>query len=320
MGSERFRWIRWWLGRLGLNRPQPVWRTALVTLTLAALLAALAGAAVLYAGWYNIGATRQHVQIVHSVLEHGMRQSVRHQARDVKVPDLASPDMIQRGALLYRAACAHCHGGPGAAPEDWGKGMQPVPGSLVDAPRKWRPNELYWVTRHGIKMSGMPAWETHLSDAELWAVVAFVQVLPTLTAQRYRDMAAQGGATSQLPHPDSTDAAQDKAVQAPGADLNRLPVQAALGGDAERGRVALTQYACHSCHMIPGVTGSATLVGRPLQDLGKRKLIAGSLPNTHANLVRWIRAPQQFDPQTAMPNMGVSERDARDMAAYLLSR
>jgi cytochrome c1 len=94
----------------------------------------------------------------------------------------------------------------------------------------------------------------------------------------------------------------------------------AVPGNAERGRVALAQYACRSCHMIPGVTGSKVFVGRPLEGLGKRKLIAGSLPNTQENLVRWIRAPQQIDPQTAMPDMGVSERDARDMAAYLLSQ
>jgi cytochrome c len=96
--------------------------------------------------------------------------------------------------------------------------------------------------------------------------------------------------------------------------------QPAVNGDIARGRIALTQYACHACHMIPGVTGSRTYVGRPLEGLAKRKLIAGSLPNTQENLMRWIRAPQQIDPQTAMPDMGVTERDARDIAAYLLSR
>ena len=72
--------------------------------------------------------------------------------------------------------------------------------------------------------------------------------------------------------------------------------------------------------MIPGVTGPDTFVGPPLKDLAARKYIAGHLPNGAANLARWIRDPQQINPQTAMPAMDVTESDARDMAAYLLSR
>lgn len=98
---------------------------------------------------------------------------------------------------------------------------------------------------------------------------------------------------------------------------NRAP--AGLQGDAARGRIALAQYGCRACHMIPGVTGSKAYVGRPLDDMAKRPIIAGSLPNNQANLVRWIRNPQAIDPQTAMPVLGVSERDALDMSAYLLS-
>ena len=94
---------------------------------------------------------------------------------------------------------------------------------------------------------------------------------------------------------------------------------AGVQGDPLRGKIAVTQYACQSCHMIPGVPGSKVYVGRPLGDLAKRKVLAGSLPNEPANLVRWIRDPQSIDPHTAMPNMGVSERDARDISAYLLS-
>lgn len=97
-------------------------------------------------------------------------------------------------------------------------------------------------------------------------------------------------------------------------------VPPAVQGNAARGRIALTQHACHACHMIPGVTGSEVYVGRPLKGLGARRFIAGSLPNTQANLVRWIRNPQEIDPLTAMPVLGVSEADAIDMSAYLLSQ
>ena len=91
-----------------------------------------------------------------------------------------------------------------------------------------------------------------------------------------------------------------------------------LQGDPERGRIALAQHACRACHMIPGLTGPETHVGRPLTDLAEQRFIAGSLPNNQANLVRWIRDPQSIDPHTAMPVMGVSERDALDMSAWLL--
>jgi cytochrome c1 len=92
-----------------------------------------------------------------------------------------------------------------------------------------------------------------------------------------------------------------------------------LQGDPERGRAALAQHACRTCHMIPGISGPETYVGRPLLDLAERRFIAGGLPNNQGNLVRWIRHPQSIDPHTAMPAMGVSERDALDMSAYLLA-
>ena len=93
-----------------------------------------------------------------------------------------------------------------------------------------------------------------------------------------------------------------------------------IEGDPLRGKIALTQYACQSCHMIPAVPGSKVYVGRPLSDLAKRKVLAGTLENNQANVVRWIRDPQSIDPHSAMPDMGVSERDAIDMSAYLLMR
>ena len=92
-----------------------------------------------------------------------------------------------------------------------------------------------------------------------------------------------------------------------------------VAGDPDLGKLALTQYACQSCHKIPGVVGSDTFVGRPLEGLGKRPFIAGNLLNNQPNLMRWIRDPQAIDPTTAMPNVGVSEKDARNISAYLLT-
>lgn len=89
------------------------------------------------------------------------------------------------------------------------------------------------------------------------------------------------------------------------------------GGTPERGRAALRRYGCQACHTIPGVAGASGLVGPPLAGVGQRVYIAGVLPNTPENLVKWIEAPQAVDSLTAMPTLGVSARDARDIASYL---
>jgi cytochrome c2 len=173
--------------------------------------------------------------------------------------------------------------------------MQPLPGPLVDASAHWQAQELYWITRNGIKMSGMPAWQHRLPDEDLWALVAFMQRLPKLTTAEFRGLADSGAA------PQCT--ASWPAAQ-------RLP-------DAARGRRAVTQYACNACHNIPGVTGSDVHVGPPLGGIARRGLIAGVLPNTAEQMVRWITDPGGIKPQTTMPTMQVNEQDARDIAAFL---
>ncbi|CAP43555.1 c-type cytochrome [Bordetella petrii] len=91
------------------------------------------------------------------------------------------------------------------------------------------------------------------------------------------------------------------------------------GADAGRGRERIAEYGCVSCHAIPGVRGPGARVGPPLRHLASRAYLAGVLPNTPANLVRWLRDPPAIAPRTAMPDMGLSEADARDIAAYLLT-
>jgi cytochrome c1 len=89
------------------------------------------------------------------------------------------------------------------------------------------------------------------------------------------------------------------------------------GADATRGRQAIRSYGCGSCHMIPGIREARGTVGPPLLAWGRRTFIAGEAPNTPDQLVRWIRTPQAIEPGTAMPNLGVNDQDARDIAAYL---
>jgi cytochrome c len=91
----------------------------------------------------------------------------------------------------------------------------------------------------------------------------------------------------------------------------------ALGGDPERGAAVIRQADCGSCHTIPGIKAAEGVVGPPLYFFSRRTYIAGELPNTPANLARWIVDPQSVEPGTAMPPLGLNEQQARDVAAYL---
>jgi len=273
-------------------------RLSSVLIALGALLggAAVAGAVALYAGFYDISATHQHLRPTYWLLEVGMRESVQRRARDIEVPPLDDPRLAQRGLALYRAHCLQCHGAPGVAPQPFALGLTPLPANLAHTARERSPAELYWVVKNGIKMTGMPAWAFRLSEGDLWAVVAFMQQLPRLSPEIY---AARARATAVL------DAA------------TATTVDSAPTADAVRGKMALRQYACTTCHRVPGVVGDHPPVGPPLDRIATRTFIGGVLPNTPENMVRWLRSPQTVDPRTAMPDLGVSERDAWDMAAYL---
>lgn len=270
-----------------------------VTLGLLLLATALGAAAFVWSGWYDISANVQHTQPVHSLLEKTMHQSVQRRAAHITPPALDSAALGAQGAACYVAKCVQCHGGPGVAQAEIGRSMQPLPGPLVDAATRWRPQELYWITRNGIKMSGMPAWQHRLPDDALWALVAFMLRLPTLTAAEFRSLTESGA-----------EAACASAVSAaPGAE--------AFAPSAQRGRYAVTQYACNACHNIPGVTGSDVHVGPPLAGMARRALIAGAVPNTPEQMQRLLTDPRSIDPQTTMPAMQVNGPDARDIAAFL---
>lgn len=88
-------------------------------------------------------------------------------------------------------------------------------------------------------------------------------------------------------------------------------------GDADRGKLLLQQYGCIACHRIPGVRNASGVIGPPLDRLGRRVYIAGTLVNSPSELASWIREPERLKPGTGMPNAHVTEHDARDMVAYL---
>jgi mono/diheme cytochrome c family protein len=253
-----------------------------------------AGFILLLSGAYSTSATTQHFRVTHRLLDIGLQYSVRTASRDIEVPALDRPGMVEHGAACYVKYCVQCHGAPGVGPTDEGKGLLPIPDPLAQTAREWPSQWLYYVTSKGVRMTGMPAWEYRISSNGRWATVAFMKQLPFLTADQY-------GALQASVHPSDCE-----------------PATESVPYSEERAKVTLRQYACDSCHIIEGVVGPRNYAGPVLVDWSKRKYIAGIAPNTHENLVRWIRDPQAMSPGTLMPDLKVAEAHARDMATYLM--
>ena len=160
-------------------------RTIIASLLIAALLVVLGAGAVIYAGMYDVAATSPHSRLTSWLLETARIRSIKAQAAAVQAPPgLDDPAKVLIGVEHYAAHCAVCHGAPGVPKGDIGRGLYPPPPDLAKTASLYTPAELFWIVKHGIKMTGMPAWSDH-SDDELWATVAFLEKLPGMSEQDY---------------------------------------------------------------------------------------------------------------------------------------
>ena len=100
-------------------------------------------------------------------------------------------------------------------------------------------------------------------------------------------------------------------------ETERAAAEMTGGGTPAKGRAAISRYGCSTCHTVPGVSGANGMVGPPLGQVASRVYLAGRLQNTPDNMILWIQNPQGVDDKTAMPNLGVTDADARDIASYL---
>lgn len=159
---------------------------AAVAILIFVVVCAGAGILLIESGRYDISATKQHTALTRWIFSETMDNSVRYHAGDIDAPPLTDSTKILTGFFHYRSMCAECHGAPGVAPEELAAGLNPPAPDLADAAKDWSPAELYWITKNGVKMTGMPAWGPTHTDDELWAVVAFTKQLPGMTPERYR--------------------------------------------------------------------------------------------------------------------------------------
>jgi mono/diheme cytochrome c family protein len=266
-------------------------RILLSTLAGLLLVGAAGGALFVWSGVYDISATDQHLRPTYHLAKLTMRRAVERRAADIAVPPLGGEAQLARGAALFRAHCVQCHGAPGVAPEPFALGLTPLATPLARSGRERTPAQLYWVVKNGIKMTAMPAWDFRIGEDDLWALVAFMKELPRLSAASYRDF--------------------------PFGSAERREEEAGRRPDPKRGKKALEQYGCIACHEIPALVGPEARLGPTLHGIGAREFIGGVLPNTPQNMVRWLRNPRAYSPNTAMPAVGLTERDARDIAAHL---
>ena len=161
-------------------------RTIIVVLVL--VLAAAAGALV-YSGAYNVAADEPHWQITERLINAVRERSIELRARDLVPPDLSDEKRIASGAGQYAEMCQSCHLAPGVADTELRRGLYPRPPEL--ARHRHDPRGAFWIVKHGIKMTGMPAWGPTHDDATLWSIVAFLQKLPQLDEKRYRELAGK---------------------------------------------------------------------------------------------------------------------------------
>jgi mono/diheme cytochrome c family protein len=284
-------------------------KTVVKTIVVLGILAILAVAAVVYFGLYNVAATNQDGPLLYRFLHYTMRRSVAARSNAVAVPDLSDARYVRNGFDLYRQHCSQCHGAPGVAPDPFAFGLRPEPPNLAEAARWWRSADIYWVIKHGLTKTAMPGWEYRLNEQQLWELTAFVKQLPIISPVKYSEW-------SKLPaQPVSIAAAADEKPNA--AEDVAAAVEKPRPGDPKIGHHAIEQYLCITCHTIPGVTGANTTVGPSLKGIATRQYIAGVLPNTPENMIRWLRDPPKIAPQTAMPNLHIKEQDMRDIVAYL---
>ena len=155
-----------------------------------ALAAALGVFAFMWLGMYNMGADSPHWKATVAMLTMMRERSIEKHAASIQVPaDLDDPAIILKGAGQYAAMCAGCHLAPGVSDSEIRPGLYPQPPNLSRV--RVDPRQAFWVIKHGIKMSAMPAWGFSHDDATIWSMVAFLQKLPGMTPAEYRAIVAK---------------------------------------------------------------------------------------------------------------------------------
>ncbi|HEX3991856.1 MAG TPA: cytochrome c [Acetobacteraceae bacterium] len=157
-------------------------------------------------GAYNVAATEPHWPLTHWIVRMIKLRSVRAHAAGISAPSsLDDDDKVTEGIVHFAAHCVICHGAPGVPNRGFGRKLYPDPPDLAGVSETYGPGELFWIVKNGIKATGMPAWNDH-SDEELWAIIAFLRMLPAMSPQAYASLLT--ASTTRADHHHHADAVQ----------------------------------------------------------------------------------------------------------------
>ena len=180
------------------------------------VMAAFAGAFI-YTGIYNIGADAPHSRAVYGLLQELREKSIAHHSRGIQVPtDLNDPKRIEAGAGLYQEMCTGCHLGPGVERSEMSQGLYPPAPELARTSGR-SPAEQFWIIKHGVKLSAMPAWGKTHNDELIWDMVAFIRQLPKMSPEQYKAAVANAPEDHEemMKGMDENHAAQERAEAKP---------------------------------------------------------------------------------------------------------
>lgn len=168
----------------------------LLTVLITLLMALAIGAAVIHGGGLtNFAADEPHSSLIDGAIIFARERFIAARSKDLEVPELDDPARLADGAAHYVPMCAGCHLGPGTQDTEIRRGLYPQPPNLAQpsghagghdhSDRATGAKRQFWIIKHGIKMTGMPAWGTTHSDDEIWGLVAFLQKLPQMSSEEY---------------------------------------------------------------------------------------------------------------------------------------
>jgi len=178
------RWLCWLTGGS--------WKRVVAAIALMAALAGTGAFVLVSLGLVSISASSGHWKATGWMLHYAMRRAVSTQSMGIKVPPLDDPALVLKGAGHYHTGCLACHGGPGQERSLIVQQMTPEPPYLPPRIEHWEPQELFWIVKNGVKFTAMPAWPAQKRDDEVWAMVAFLQAMPSMSPERYKQLALGG--------------------------------------------------------------------------------------------------------------------------------
>jgi mono/diheme cytochrome c family protein len=144
----------------------------------------------IWSGLYNIGADSPHWGITFLLLEEARERSVEMHSKDIVAPSFDDHKLLEVGFPHFDEMCRQCHGAPGYPRDEFAEGLYPLPPSLApgDVQQELSPSELFWIVKHGIKMTGMPSFGKTHTDEQIWGIIAIVKKLPEMDKAAYEEM------------------------------------------------------------------------------------------------------------------------------------